>query len=257
MRARIDNPSPATLAKRAQRERKKNGVDGVADIHKTNPDAARHSKDIQEPRQLAQAELSKRVKALSTEIKPDFKRTLEHVKPAVIARPSVAPARVRDATGRFPSRVPLCDPCSVEQYEHALVLMRVGETVAVILEKTGSESWQAIQERGFREYPDTWPAAVVSYKQARIDRLADRAQAVVELHIDAMRTETQNSDGSSTRTAHRRTDSAMIQAAAGLIDPDTHGKGAGRQDAAGSGPQVIVQIVASQVRVLAPRHAED
>lgn len=185
-----------------------------------------------------------------------------HVQPAgergalpVIREVSAAPARERDPkTGRFPSRVPVCSPCTMPQYVDALALMRQGETTATVLQRAGIECWAALNERGLDYDPSGWAAAVEAHKAARVARLADRAQAVIEQNQAAVVTTTSDGGGKQTRAEQRRTDPAMMAQLAALIDPDTHGRNAGRAAEAGGNraPQVAIQIVMDSSAVRPP-----
>lgn len=148
---------------------------------------------------------------------------------AALVGSAVAPAR--EKSGRFPAstRRPICPPCSTTQYIDALALMRQGYIVAEVVRGSGAECWDAIKEYALANYPHDWAEIERAYKAARIDRLADKAQAVAEQLEPAMRQAVKGADGGYTTTRQRRTESGMITAALAAIAPEIHGRGAGRQ----------------------------
>jgi hypothetical protein len=139
------------------------------------------------------------------------------------------PERKRLKDGTFPARVKICPPCSPVQYVDALALMRQGFIVAEVVRGSGAECWDAIKEHALEHYPHDWTEVERAYRAARIDRLADRAQAVAEQREPAMRQITKDADGGYTTIRQRRTESGMVTAALAAIDPANHGRAAGRQ----------------------------
>ena len=164
---------------------------------------------------------------------------------AATKRSPAVPVRERSKDGTFPARTKICPPCSPVQYVDALALMRQGFIVAEVVRGSGAECWDAIKEHALEHYPQDWTEIERAYKAARIDRLADRAQAVAEQREPCMRQSTKDADGGYTTIRQRRTDSGMVSAALAAIDPANHGRAAGRQ------PGAVVNIA-----LLDPGHAQ-
>ena len=132
-------------------------------------------------------------------------------------------------TGRYPARVPLCPPATVEQYKSARDLMLDGRTFSDIRAETGITTWAALQERGMRDDPDAWRRSVTEWQAAREMRLADLAQRTAEQGRPAIRRMQTGPNGEATTSQEYRTDPAMIDRAAALVNHEIHGRAAGRQ----------------------------
>ncbi len=130
----------------------------------------------------------------------------------------------REGEGRHPSRTIRFPMCSREQYKKALYAMQEGLTHAEVVSRSGAESWLAIQERGLRLHPEDWPSVVVAHRQARLAKLADIAQRVASQDKDAEVITTEGPRGTTT-TRRRRSDAAMLDQAAKLIDPSIRSAG--------------------------------
>lgn len=130
----------------------------------------------------------------------------------------------REAPDRHPSRTIRFPMCSREQYKKALYAMNEGLTHAEVVSRSGAESWLAIQERGLRLHPEDWPSVVMAHRQARLAKLADIAQRVASQDKDAEVITTEGPRGTTT-TRRRRSDAAMLDQAAKLIDPSIRSAG--------------------------------
>lgn len=145
--------------------------------------------------------------------------------PLAPVTPPPAPVRERDPkTGRFPATPPPCPPATTAQLERAVALMRSGELTRTVLSRSGLTCWESLNEGALVAYgPDAWHGIVKAWHDARVLRIVDRAQAVVEREEPAVEGG-QTGPAGTVSSYQRRTDAAMIQQALAGLLPNVHGK---------------------------------
>jgi hypothetical protein len=148
-------------------------------------------------------------------------------------------------------------PCTEEAFDRICIRLARGDTWRAIREAEGLTCWAEVSERGLMpENVERWKRAQAAAAEADRAELRDTGKTLLATARAELpsREETGDNDGRkfSRRTMERAASTAL--AGAGLLDPATHGRGAGRQgnDHGAGGGQVIVNVIVAPQPVLMP-----
>ena len=163
-----------------------------------------------------------------------------------------SPARERDpATGRFPAgrpRVPACPPCSQQAFDRVCLRLMRGELWRDVATDEGLSCWAELSEAG--QLPanrDRWRAVQEAITEADRAEIRDTGRVLLRTaraELPAIEEESDTPTGRVSRTIRRRA-AAEATAGAGLVDPATHGRQAGRQTV-----QVAVGVTVQDARAV-------